>query len=471
MFSKKLQTLLHTFSSSQKKTFAKYLKSPYFNENPRLVRLFALLEKEDLSAPRSKEEIGNLLFPQRNYTDLQLRRTASELTRLAENFLVQEEVKKRTSVSDILLLENLRDNALQQHFLQTYVKVKKFQTDLPQSPEYWFREFSTEMIKHEFQDKFAPASNKLQSLHAANAALDTHYLLVKLKFYLTYLNYKKATPQQSSFSLPADFIEHTKTSPSFDRPIIQLYYHIIKLLSAEEEDEAQLEYVRKILIDYADCTAVKELRNIYYSLQNYCAWEMNKGKVSFYRTTFDIYKTMIEQKILPGEEDLKHQVYKNIITLGLITEEFGWTERFIEKYTEKLPAQHRENAENYNLAKVYFHKKEYRKVIEQLREVEYNEPLYALGGKLMLLRTYFELDETRALDSLIDSFRIYLRRNQTISKTVRQEYLNSLRFTKKLANLAPYDIAGLQKLKQQTQNCKALAAKKWLLEKIAEKEK
>ena len=88
----------------------------------------------------------------------------------------------------------------------------------------------------------------------------------------------------------------------------------------------------------------------------------------------------------------------------------------------------------------------------------------------MLLKTYFELKEQRPMDSLIDSFRIYLRRNKLISKNVRQQYMNSLRFTKKLANVAPYDKKGLQKVKEQIENCKALAAKKWLLEKVAEME-
>ena len=92
-----------------------------------------------------------------------------------------------------------------------------------------------------------------------------------------------------------------------------------------------------------------------------------------------------------------------------------------------------------------------------------------MGGKLMLLKTYYELNETMTLDSLIDSFSIYLRRNRLISKEVKQQYMNVLRFTKKLSNIPKYDKNAVEKIKIQINNCKALASKNWLLEKVQER--
>ena len=86
----------------------------------------------------------------------------------------------------------------------------------------------------------------------------------------------------------------------------------------------------------------------------------------------------------------------------------------------------------------------------------------------MLLKTYYELKEVNALDSLIDSFRIYLHRNKLISRDVRQQYMNVLRFVRKLPLEKTYDKESVQKLKGQIESCKALAAKQWLLEKVDE---
>jgi hypothetical protein len=48
--------------------------------------------------------------------------------------------------------------------------------------------------------------------------------------------------------------------------------------------------------------------------------------------------------------------------------------------------------------------------------------------------------------------------------------MNVLRFTKKLANIPEYDKNAIEKIKIQIDNCKALAAKNWLLEKVEERE-
>ena len=145
-----------------------------------------------------------------------------------------------------------------------------------------------------------------------------------------------------------------------------------------------------------------------------------------------------------------------------MVKEYQWVENFIQIHTKSLPKEKRDNALTYNLAKVYFSQKKYNQVIEQLREVEYKNHVYALGGKLILLKTYYELQEYIALDSLIDSFRIYIRRNKIISREVKQQYLNMLRFVKKLSSTIPGDKKALEKIRAQIDKCKALAGKKWL---------
>lgn len=154
--------------------------------------------------------------------------------------------------------------------------------------------------------------------------------------------------------------------------------------------------------------------------------------------------------------------------MGCHVKEFDWTENFIQNYTKRLPSESQDNDLSYNLATVYFHKKDYPKVIEQLRDVEYKNLIYVMGGRQLLLETYYEMKEYKALDSLLDSYSIYLRRNKMISKEIRQQRMNGIRFTRKLISVAPYDKKRIEKLKEQIINCKALAAKKWLLEKVEE---
>jgi len=73
-----------------------------------------------------------------------------------------------------------------------------------------------------------------------------------------------------------------------------------------------------------------------------------------------------------------------------------------------------------------------------------------------------------ALDSLIDSFRIYLRRNKQISSEVRRQYQKVLRFVRKMFYLPPGSKEDVRKLKEELQAAEHLADKKWMLEKVEE---
>lgn len=92
---------------------------------------------------------------------------------------------------------------------------------------------------------------------------------------------------------------------------------------------------------------------------------------------------------------------------------------------------------------------------------------YSIGAKLLLLRTYYEIDEFMALDSLIDSVRIYLRRNRVIAKTMVREFSNFLNFLKKLSTMDTHNKAELQEFYTKVKNNPAVISKKWLWRKLS----
>ena len=471
MLSKKLILLTNSFSSKEINLFGKLIDSSYFNESKEIKLLYKEISRHYKNSEQEstllKKEVWKKIYKDEIYVDVKMRRLTSEMTRLAEKFLIQQGIEKQGELRKIILLNALKERSLERHFFDIISK-EKVEAE-GNSTNFHFERLQTEILQHELFDKLSPHENTLNNLEKADYHLDSYYLLKKLKFYCSLLSYKSIRAIDKSIYLTENWLSEIKTNPAFNEPAVKVYYKISLLLRGENV-EVIFEELRKFLILYEEHFPISELQELYISLQNFCAEEINNGNATYYKKLFDIYKTMIERNILAGKESLKPGVYKNILTLSLMLKDFIWAENFVENYTDKLPKEHQENARNYNLAKVYFHQEQYRKVIEQLREVEYQNLVYALGGKLMLLKTYYELKETRPLDSLIDSFRIYLRRNKLISKNVRQQYLNVLRFTKKLANIAPYDKKGVQKVKEQIEACKALADKKWLIDKVAELE-
>jgi len=84
----------------------------------------------------------------------------------------------------------------------------------------------------------------------------------------------------------------------------------------------------------------------------------------------------------------------------------------------------------------------------------------------LLIFTYYELDETDALESLLQAFKMYIRREKSLTIDRKDTYLNLIKFTLNLMKLTYKDKDKLTKLKTEITNTKGVVSKPWLLEKI-----
>ncbi|MEM1319885.1 MAG: hypothetical protein AAGG75_06480 [Bacteroidota bacterium] len=476
MISRKLYTLLEQFTKYELTNFRKFLISPFFNENQELIALFDLLDhilRKDADKRTeqecSKQYIWQQLFGQRPYNDAYMRRLSSDLVRMTQQYMAYKCFKKHPLNEPTSLLEAYNYPALNKHFVGLVRQTRLTQEKLGlRNAETHYNKHLIEYYCHLHLDQLGLKRKDFENLEKSDYHLDCFYISKKLKTYCEALDYQNFFSHATNIQLFPQFLSYVEQGPYFDEPSVKVYYLVARMLQ-EPQKESWFQQAKDYLERHFNSFPLVELQSLYTHLKNYCIDKrINNGHSEYFAELFSIYKTSLERELLFEKGLLAPNHYKNIITVGLHIKEFDWVENFIQQYTPQLPTENQENALNYNLAKVYFHQEEYEKVIEQLREVEYKNLVYALGGKLMLLKTYYELEEQSALDSLIDSFRIYLRRNRQIARDVKQQYMNMLRFTKKLVSLPPYNRAAAAKLETQIQHCKAMTAKQWLLEKVGE---
>ncbi len=114
------------------------------------------------------------------------------------------------------------------------------------------------------------------------------------------------------------------------------------------------------------------------------------------------------------------------------------------------------------LARLHFEKGEYDTAMRLLQQVEYDDILMNLNAKTMLLKMYYEQEELSALESLLESFRIYIQRKKMIGYH-SSNYKNILRFTRKLIKINPYSRKQKDKLKMEIEAAKPLSEREWLL--------
>lgn len=474
----KLLSLLKSFSKPDFKGFKKYVQSPFFNENQDLVELYTYIETTLRGSKVGSEDtlleksvVWKILYPRKKYDDALMRRLSSDLTGLIQDFLGWQEFRKDPFNPLIYQLRAHNSLTLQKHFNGILREIEDYKSGITlRNADFHFAEYQVEQIRHrhlELSESKAKAAN-LKHLQSSDYHLDCLYISRKLRNFCNLLGLQQSLSVTADISLMPGFLEYVSRSHYMEEPCVKSYYLVAQML-LEPDDEVHYRELKDLLMAQYECFPHSEQNTLYTHLKNYCIdTKINKGRSDYFAELFEIYKTSLEKAIIFENGVLPELHYKNMVTIGLKIRDFDWTEKFIERYTDFLPEVNKDNARRFNLAKVYFSQSRYEKVVEQLSRVEYDNLTYALGGKMMLLETYYELSEYKALDSLLESFRIYLIRNKLISKELQQQYLNVIRFTRRLTSLPPYDRKAIEKLKVQILDCKNIAAKDWLLRKLEE---
>jgi len=469
MLSKKLTTYLNTLTPIELSKLGKFIQSPYHNENLELSRFYELvkpfyLDKEKTSA-LTKRQIWDTLYPNTKYNDQKIRKIASLVLKLAIEFKAYEILKSQPEQKLLLKLKAVSHPELTTHIsgINRKLDSESQKTNTILSHFYKF-EFNAQ--NHRILELTNNRKKLLQmeNLNTAHSHLHIFFYAQKLAIIADIIGYQGFMNVETQ--APYDnFLASLPESPYFQEPIVQVYYLVVQMLSKPEQ-ESHFFNLKNWLRENNEQFSTKEKKIFYSHLVNYCiSHKINTGAEQFYEQVFEVFKIMVSEKLI-FDPHLDSNYYRNIISSGIKLSEFEYIHQFISDYSELLPPNQKENAATYNLARVYYAEKKYKKVLQLLQDVELTNLSYALGAKTILVGTYFALNEYRTLESLLISFRIFILRNKLLAKNNKQGYLNFLKFTKKLIYLAPYDKDGREKLRQNIKKAPNVAVKNWLLEQI-----
>ena len=419
-----------------------------------------------------KEQIWKKLYGKESFSDVRFRKLGSDLLKLIEGYLSQEIYDENLLYQSSNLIEAVSRKKIDKLY-NSSVRNAQLTTEqrLLRPASYYYYQYLIEKNYYELMDVDLKRSEKSNVEKIINS-LDEFYLAEKLKWYSSLLSRQNLVSHEYELLFIDEIINHVKKYQYKNVPPVSVYFQAY-LTQSENEDERHYYNLIEELNRNFDYMPKKELYHLYTYAINYCISKVNKGKPEFLREFLNIVKQSLENDILISESetgDLNPWHFKNIVLIALRLGEYDWTENFIKKYQHKLPIDSRENAVTYNLALVYFYQKKYSKVVEQLREVEYEDISYNLGSKSMLIAIYYEQDEFEALISLCDTFKTYLNRHKDMSEKQRFLYLNYIQFVRKMTKIMPGDLKTIEQLRQEIKDAKGVASEKWLLEKIAELE-
>jgi hypothetical protein len=244
-------------------------------------------------------------------------------------------------------------------------------------------------------------------------------------------------------------------------PAVALYYHCFRALSTAG-DTQHFQTFKQDLLARGEQFPPEELRDLFILAINFCTRRYNEGDHTFLPDHLDLYRIGFSRNYFLTEGILSRYTYLNAATIGLVMQEYAWTEQLIREQQVYLETAFRESVYAFNLARLEYQKKQYGPALQLLQRAEYKETMMALAAKTIQLKIYYETEELDLLESHLQAITAYIRRKKVIGYQ-RENYLNLVYFVRKLLEINPLVKKQKQQLREQIHQTRPLAEKEWLL--------
>jgi hypothetical protein len=470
MQNSKLTALLKSLSKIEMNQLNDFINSPFHNKNKQVNQLFQLLFKAYPGFKDKDIDKRNLIGSIFNNPDIKeqkLRYLMSDLTKLVESFLVVKVLETKPVLQNHFLLTALQAKHLSILSPAVLDQSRRNQEKYPFLDQlFYYNQF---MIESDHYEYIATKRNLAVKENLTNILenLDHYFLINKLKFSAELINHSNVYAGEINPLLLDEILNYIAQNTENQVIGVQIYFTIIQTLN-DPDNSAQYYKLKELLENNIESFPIHELNDMFIFARNYCAKQINSGKSEFLNEIFDLYKTLIHNKIIYINGYLSQWDYKNIVAVGLRLNELTWVKSFIKDYKSHVDPEHSINAYNYNLAMYHFYSGDFDKTLELIRDVEFTDVYYHLDCKSLLMKTYIELKEYEALHSLMEAFYVYLRRNKMISEYQRTSYSNFLRLTKKIIRIKYGEINKVIELQTEIEQTTPMPNKLWLLKKIGE---
>jgi hypothetical protein len=469
----KLYKTLESLYSTDLNRLDKFIQSPYFNSDSRLVEIFKII-KQDIRGTTSKtlekEEIWRLIEPKKEFNDTVFRSLINRVIKLIQEFLYIEELRANPMEEGGYLLSAIEKRGLS-HLTSTAIKTSntKLAREQLRSSSYYYQKYQLEKNAYDLnQTELKRLNRKAEDVLNLEDILDNlelFYIGEKLKYHCSILGWKKLLSSEGKAENLAQLIERVKVDPRFKVPHIQMYLCIYQTLVNPDSSDA-FEKLKNLIDVHIELFPTREAKNVLDAANNFCLRKINKGEIGYLKELFSLYKKGLKTEILLVNNYISPWAYKNIVGVALRLKEFDWAEQFIVSYSTNLERSYKKSIYSLSMAQLNYYQQNYRESINYLQQVEFKEFALKVNAEVTLIATYYELEEFNALADTLTNFSKFLKRRKDVSASQKNLYQNLIKFLRKI--ISPKSKTALLKIKDEIETTQGLASKSWLLEKVNE---
>jgi tetratricopeptide (TPR) repeat protein len=447
-----LEILFQSLEPREKRLVRLWLLSPVHNKRSDLIDLYSLLESG--SDQNDKEFLWSKVFPDLAFDDARWRQTTFLLFQSIKDALAWDSFQSDPLRELNTICAVFNKKKLDKLFQRTLSDWDKKTASYPRrNVEFLYYQLQTEKERYQFTSR--NRRNVPLNLQTMSDAMDLAFVADKLRLACHMLAHQTVYQTSYESRLLEEVVEYVRARDLSNQPAINAYFHIYNAYQ-NPEDYSSFSELKKILTelpkDESSPFDLIEKRDLFIFALNFCIARINKGKEEFIREAFDLYRSGFQSEIFLDEKTLSRYTFLNAIINAGMLGEFDWAESTISKWSPFIDEQFRTGIVLYARGYLHYEQKQYKKAMNALQQVEFNDSLIALTVKAIQLRIYYETNEWDLLDTHLDSMRLYLSRHKIIGYH-QASYKNIIRLARKLMRLKPV-ISEKNKFKEELLNTK-----------------
>ncbi len=484
-YTKVVQTpkVLKVLSLLDKKTyklFLKFLDSPYLNTNKKLFEFASYLFKYYPSFDNgnlSKQNLDSFLFPGTVYNRKRITDYLSDLNKKLEMFMKIETLRNNESIQKNVLIDAFDSPGLYDLF---YKEIKRNSEQLKdekvKGPNRYrlIAELGERLLFHpEFVGKKNDEEHEM--LMDVMENLDMDFAYSKLRLITFFYSKKEFMTAEYSPNFLSLVLELSNSEFSRKHIGFKIYLDLLSLQKTSG-DCMLFNRVSNLFFENSAMLSVGDRKNIFICLANYCVKSINLELEGFvHDDLLNLYDQALDRKILIYNGQLSDSTFNNIVIAAIRAGKFDYANSFIENYEQFLGEKIRTTAVRYCKAIICYELKNFDEAIDWLNgATKHSEIRYKIQWRYLSVKINFEKNKESSwsdyevLESFLDSFSIFLRRNEELSSSKKSIYMDFVKFTKQLMKMHPYnryDQADIEKLRGTIKNSRTIG-KQWLLEQL-----
>ncbi len=474
----KLIVLLRSFSPAELRDFEKFVSSPYFSKGRDLVPFFRILKKfhpgfEDDAL--TAEYVFGKLFPGKEYDRVKsaniIKTLSSQLFMACKDFLIQLGLQEDENRKQFYLLNELRKRKLYSEFEKDYRSIGRKPDDpIKGTVRDFVDRYFTELLARDY----SLDNDDFKNSYEANLKSAEYSLLAGL---INTFKHQDEKNIARAYNLPVrdnlldamldnldaeGLVARLREMSHTMHDYLEIYFLIYEM-NKVPYDTAIFYKVRKLLQERRELFGQTENYTLWNTLLSFCNFAGLPNEEQFY-----IFNHILENGIYrkSDTEDFHIVLFRNIVLVASAMNKIEWLEKFLDRYSGEIHADHRTGMRLYSYAVLNFSKGDYASALEHIQEIRFELFLYKPDMRVLQLKIFYKLGYHDQLFSMIDSTLHYLRNTKEIRDDFKESVRNLIKYIREFMKMKEGNPSrkDIELLKKKIRDEKFLGQRKWLLD-------